>query len=160
MWWNRASAVSRAVGRPLSGINLQALDNWSTAMRIQVKPSELGRLVTKLTSTWDHGWQGIGRGTNFPTGRWRGGAIWASADIQGDTWPYRATSTELVGAREYAGCLDVQSPGKREWSPEGWITRRWVHKSSHLGQPGSQLAEGGDTDLFLQSPLDGADENG
>ncbi len=33
--------------------------------------------------------------------------------------PYWATSTELAGAREYAGCLDVQSPEKRVLSPEG-----------------------------------------
>ncbi len=33
--------------------------------------------------------------------------------------PYWATSTELVGAREYTGCLGVQSPGKHEGSPEG-----------------------------------------
>ncbi len=41
--------------------------------------------------------------------------------------PYWATSTELGGAREYAGCLDVQSPGKHEVSPRGLAARMMVH---------------------------------
>ncbi len=47
MCWNSDSAVSRAVGRPLRGINLHALENRSNATRMQVNPSELGRSVTK-----------------------------------------------------------------------------------------------------------------
>ncbi len=57
------------MGRPLRGINLQALENRSTATSMQVKPSELGRSVTKSTPTWDHERRGIGKGTSFPAGR-------------------------------------------------------------------------------------------
>ncbi len=34
--WKRASAVSRPVGKPWRGINLQVLENLSTAMSMQV----------------------------------------------------------------------------------------------------------------------------
>ncbi len=36
--------------------------------RMQLNPSEYGRSVVKSTPTWDHGQQGIGRGTNFRGG--------------------------------------------------------------------------------------------
>ncbi len=74
--WKRASAVSRAVGKPRRGINVEFW--WWRRLSIHKLPC---------------------------TGRHPG--------------PYWATSTELGGAREYAGCPGVQSPGKHAGSPEG-----------------------------------------
>ncbi len=47
--------------------------------------------------------------------------------------PYWATSTELDGARGFAGCLGVQSPVLRELSPEGLNAGRMVRASFLLG---------------------------
>ncbi len=72
MWkrlWKRASAVSRAVGKPQRGINVQALENLSTATSMQVQASDFGRSVTKSTTTWDQGRCGVGNGTNFLVGK-------------------------------------------------------------------------------------------
>ncbi len=33
----------------------------------------------------------------------------------------RAISTELGLTREYTGCLGIQSQGRHEGSPEGWV---------------------------------------
>ncbi len=52
---------------------------------------------------------------------------------------YRATSTELGGAREIAGCLGVQSPGKDAGSPEGKSSRRWARRFCPLGLPVEQV---------------------
>ncbi len=93
------------MGRPLRGISLQALENRSTTTRIWVNPSELGRSVAKLTPTWDHGRRGV---------MWRWHRLSIHGQIGRHPRPYWATSTELGGAREYAGCLGVQSPGKHE----------------------------------------------
>ncbi len=48
-WLNIASAVSIAVGRPLKGINLQALEKRSTITKIQVFPSDASRSEMKST---------------------------------------------------------------------------------------------------------------
>ncbi len=68
-WVNSSSAVSRAVGNPRRGINLQASEKRSTATRIHVWPADLGKSVTKSTPMCDQGRRGMGRGTSLPTGR-------------------------------------------------------------------------------------------
>ncbi len=46
-------------------LNLQALENLSTAMRMQINPSELGRSVMMLTPRWDQGRRGMVMGPIF-----------------------------------------------------------------------------------------------
>ncbi len=49
-WVNSSSAVSRAVGNPQRGINLQAFEKQSTATRIHVWPADSGKSVKKVYS--------------------------------------------------------------------------------------------------------------
>jgi len=53
------------VGKPGSGISLQAFEKQSTTTKIQVWESEEGRLVIKSTPRCDQGLVGIGSGTSF-----------------------------------------------------------------------------------------------
>ncbi len=71
-WLNICSIVSIAVGRFLSGIKRQDLENLSTTTRMHVLPSDAGRSVTKSTPRCDHGRLGTGSGRSLPAGRWRG----------------------------------------------------------------------------------------
>ncbi len=70
-WLNICSAVSMAVGRFLSGIKRQDLENLSTMTRMYVLPSDTGRSVTKSTPRCDHGQLGTESGRSLPAGRWR-----------------------------------------------------------------------------------------
>ncbi len=72
MWLNICSAVSMAVGRFLSGIKRQDLENLSTMTRVHMLSSNTGRSVTKSTPRCDHGRLGTGSGGSLPAGRWRG----------------------------------------------------------------------------------------
>lgn len=73
------SAVLKAVGRPLRGISLQALENLSMVTRIHVFPSEGGRSVTKSTPRCDQGCCGMGSGNSFPEGKCRGTLVMAQS---------------------------------------------------------------------------------
>ncbi len=90
----RASAVSRAVNTPLSGMSLQALEDQSTAMMMVVNPLEAGKSVAKSTPRWFHGQHGIGRGTSLPSGRRWGVAIMAQTE---HPFTNRATSWAMLG---------------------------------------------------------------
>ncbi len=54
------------------GTRRHALENLSTVTRMQVLPSDAGKSVTKSTSRCAHGHRGMGRGRNFPDGKWWG----------------------------------------------------------------------------------------
>ncbi len=124
IWWKRASTVSRAVDKPWRGINLQALENLSTATRIQENPSELGRSVMKLTPTWDHGRRGMGNGNNFPAGKWCGILEMAQTEHPQTYWE---TSRDKVGNQYRAWRID-----RGRWLPgcpepgEAWREPRRV----------------------------------
>ncbi len=68
-----------------------------------------------------------------------GSSTWHRLSSYGRTgrhpWPYWATSTELEGARGFAGCLGVQSPVLCELSPEGLNVGRMVGTSFLLDLP-------------------------
>lgn len=65
---NNGLAVSITVGRPFRGTSFQALEKQSTATRTVVgEVWELGRLVMKSTTIWDHRWCGMRRGLIRPT---------------------------------------------------------------------------------------------
>ncbi len=98
-WWNKCSAVSRAVGNPRRGISLQAFEKRSTATRMQVFPSELGRSVTKSIPMWDQGRRGMGRDTSLPTGRWRGVEDMAQTE---QLRTYLMTSRDILGHQFWA----------------------------------------------------------
>lgn len=70
--WKIVSAVARAVGKPLSGISLQAFEKLSTTTRTQVLESEGVKLMRKLITMCDQGHCGIGKGTSLPSGIFRG----------------------------------------------------------------------------------------
>ncbi len=93
-WWNRCSAVSKAVGSPQRGINLHAFEKRSTATRTQVFPSDSGRSVTKSIPMCDQGRRGMGRGTSLPTGRLRGVEDMAQTE---QLRTYRMTSRDILG---------------------------------------------------------------
>lgn len=71
--------MRKAVGRPLRGISLQALENLSMVTRIHVLPSEGGRSVTKSTPRCDQGRCGMGSGSNFPVGKCQGTLVMAQS---------------------------------------------------------------------------------
>ncbi len=88
---------------------------------------------------------------------------WCRLSIRGHTGrhpgPYGATSA-WRSKREYAGCLDIQNRGSVNGAKKG-VSQGGGHMSLIFWASWrSRLAEGGNTDLLFQSPLDGADENG
>ncbi len=116
-WVNSCSAVSRAVGNPRRGINLQAFEKWSTATRMHVWSSDSGKSVTKSIPMYGQGRRGIGMGTSLPTRKWWGvddmaqteqlqTYLMTSRDILGHQ--YRAWRSERV--RWLPGCLEPGTP--------------------------------------------------
>lgn len=88
---NRVSAALKAVGKPGSGMSLQALEMTT---RMQVDPSEGGRSVTKCTPRCDHGHSGMGRGRRLPAGSRKG--TLAMAHLV-HPWTKRQTSHAIWG---------------------------------------------------------------
>ncbi len=125
-WLNIHSAVSKALGSPLRGINLHAFEKQSTVTRTQVLPSELGWSTTKSIpylgpgSSWDWQWHEFAYWE--VSGHLRHGYRLSSCGRTG--WhpgSYWATRTELEGARGSVCCLGVQSPEYCAMSPRrGW----------------------------------------
>ncbi len=76
-WWNRAWAVSMAVGSPLNGIKRQDLEKRSIMTSMVVKWLEGGRSVTKSMDRWVHGRCGMGNGCRRPEDNSLGVLDWA-----------------------------------------------------------------------------------
>ncbi len=110
---NNCSAVSRAVGNPRRGINLQVLEKRSTIGCTCDSPTQVGQSrslfprVTRASVEW------VGVRACPPEGD-KESMTWHRLSNCGHTWwnheTYWATSTELGGVRGSVGCLDVQSP--------------------------------------------------
>ncbi len=87
--------------------------------------------------------------------------IEATADVPdgvtGHTW---ATSTELGGARGSVGCLDVQSPVLCALSPEGIAVWKLERKFSLWTSQRSRFRKSGGSDVLINVPDDGVDNEG
>ncbi len=123
-WLNIHSAVSKALGSPLRGINLHAFEKQSTVTRTQVLPSELGWSTTKSIpylgpgSSWDWQWHEFAYWE--VSGHLRHGTDWAAADvpddIPGHTGPPEPNLKEREGL--CAACVS-RAQNIVQWAPEG-----------------------------------------
>lgn len=127
--WKRASAISRAVGRPFREMSLQALENRSTETKMVLNLLEAGKSVTKLMPRQDQGRGRIRRGTSLPSGRQCGMEIMAQTE---HPFTNRATSHAMLGhqylpSRSERVCCLPGWQGPRDTCTE---SKRGTHKEA------------------------------
>ncbi len=137
VWWFPERLAIRG-----GELNLQAFEKRSTATRMHAWPSDSGRSVTKSIPMWDQGQRGIGRGTSFPTGRWRGVEDMAQTE---QLRTYLMTSWDILG-HQY-----------RAWSSK---RIRWLPGCLEPGtlwtEPRKDCRWDGGTNVFPSAPPSGA----